>query len=186
MAITLIAVSFVGVTTRASAASKGTITIANTGAYSGSQASPEVMQAIEAYFDQANAHGGMNGYKVKVETCDQQGSSVLAANCVSKLAADRSVVAFLGNVEDETASEISLSRISELPKAARQTSPRPMPSPSPARAQGMRTTLRLLMQRRKAITRLVSSVVMWLHASLDKRKSSNSILANPFPFHWRL
>jgi branched-chain amino acid transport system substrate-binding protein len=52
--------------------------------------------ATQAYFDEINAKGGVDGYKFKELTCDNQSSPTLASNCLKSLTDNSSVVALVG------------------------------------------------------------------------------------------
>jgi ABC-type branched-subunit amino acid transport system substrate-binding protein len=57
---------------------------------------PNIFEAAKAYEQWVNAHGGIKGRPLQVETCDEQGDPNQAATCARKAVADK-VVAAVGS-----------------------------------------------------------------------------------------
>lgn len=83
-------------TTASASASGKTLTVEVACQISGPEVEPECATAVEAYFDMINAAGGVNGYKLKVVTCDTQTNPVLDADCTKSAVANPAVVALVG------------------------------------------------------------------------------------------
>jgi branched-chain amino acid transport system substrate-binding protein len=58
---------------------------------------PECASSVQAYFDQVNAAGGVNGHKLNAVICDTQDSAVTEVDCLKSGVANPSVVAFVGH-----------------------------------------------------------------------------------------
>jgi branched-chain amino acid transport system substrate-binding protein len=83
-------------TTTSAAASGKTLTVEVPCQITGPEVEPECATSVEAYFDMINAAGGVNGYMLKVVTCDTQTNPVLDANCTKSAVANPAVVALVG------------------------------------------------------------------------------------------
>jgi ABC-type branched-subunit amino acid transport system substrate-binding protein len=57
---------------------------------------PERVSAMNARLDALNADGGINGYKIVLDNCDEKGDPNVAANCARKFVSDK-VVAEVGS-----------------------------------------------------------------------------------------
>src|ERR1700727_778992 len=68
--------------TTSSAASGSTISVSVPCQISGAVPTPECATSVQAYFDQVNAAGGVNGHKLQAVTCDTQDNPVTEANCI--------------------------------------------------------------------------------------------------------
>jgi branched-chain amino acid transport system substrate-binding protein len=88
------------------AATASTWVIGNIGTYSGSNASNFIggNLSLEAWADYTNAHGGINGHKVKVISDDDGGSPSTALNDVKQLVNNDHVLAIVGDNSGEDAS----------------------------------------------------------------------------------
>jgi branched-chain amino acid transport system substrate-binding protein len=82
------------------AASEGDILVGEYGSLTGNQATfgTSTHNAIMLAVDEINAANGVNGRKIKVQTEDDQSKAEEAANAVTKLISQNSVVAVLGEV----------------------------------------------------------------------------------------
>jgi branched-chain amino acid transport system substrate-binding protein len=58
---------------------------------------PECASSVQAYFDQVNASGGVDGHKLTAIICDTQDSAVTEVDCLKSGVANPSVVAFVGH-----------------------------------------------------------------------------------------
>jgi ABC-type branched-subunit amino acid transport system substrate-binding protein len=58
---------------------------------------PERVSAINARLDAVNAAGGLNGYKIVLDACDEKGDPNTAASCARKFVSDK-VVAEVGSL----------------------------------------------------------------------------------------
>jgi len=58
---------------------------------------PECASSVQAYFDQVNAAGGVNGHKLNAVICDTQDSAVTEVDCLKSGVSNPSVVAFVGH-----------------------------------------------------------------------------------------
>jgi ABC-type branched-subunit amino acid transport system substrate-binding protein len=58
---------------------------------------PETVAAVQAHLDVINAAGGINGYKVVLDACDEKGDPNVAAACARKFV-DEKVVADVGDI----------------------------------------------------------------------------------------
>lgn len=58
---------------------------------------PECASSVQAYFDQVNATGGVNGHKLNAIICDTQDSAVTEVDCLKSGVGNSSVVAFVGH-----------------------------------------------------------------------------------------
>lgn len=76
------------------AQAQGTILLGQTADYSGPQSAPvkETTQAARAYFDYVNAHGGVNGHKVVLESMDDGFDPKRSVENVKKLVDEKGVV----------------------------------------------------------------------------------------------
>ena len=89
-------------TTGGSAASGSTVLVSVPCQISGPVPTPECATSVQAYFDQVNAAGGVNGHKLKAVTCDTQDSPVTEANCLKSATANPAIVAFVGHGNSTT------------------------------------------------------------------------------------
>ena len=89
-----------------SAATASTWVIGNIGTYSGGNSSNFIggNLSLEAWADYTNAHGGINGHKVKVISDDDAGSPSTALNDVKQLVNNDHVLAIVGDNSGEDAS----------------------------------------------------------------------------------
>ena len=89
-----------GTTTTTTAAGGGEILVGEYGSLTGPQATfgQSTHNGIMMAIDEVNAAGGINGRKIKVLTEDDQSKQEEAANAVTKLISQQSVVAILGEV----------------------------------------------------------------------------------------
>ena len=69
---------------------------------SGAVPTPECATSVQAYFNQVNAAGGVNGHKLKAITCDTQDNPVTEANCLKSAIANPAIVAFVGHGNSTT------------------------------------------------------------------------------------
>ena len=74
-----------------------TITVSVPCPISGPNPVPECATSVQAYFDQVNAAGGVNGHKLKAIICDTQLNPVTEADCLKNAISNSSVVAFVGH-----------------------------------------------------------------------------------------
>jgi ABC-type branched-subunit amino acid transport system substrate-binding protein len=95
----------------AAGSSANTIEVGVVCPLSGVQTYPGCTVATDAYFASINATGGVNGYKLKLVPCDNEYDETMAASCVSKLASDTSIMAFVGNNIDPTAEKTGMADI---------------------------------------------------------------------------
>jgi ABC-type branched-subunit amino acid transport system substrate-binding protein len=58
---------------------------------------PETVSAVQAHLDVLNAAGGVNGYKVVLDACDEKGDPNVAAACARQFVAEK-VVADVGDI----------------------------------------------------------------------------------------
>src|ERR1700733_2930639 len=79
------------------APSASTISVSVTCPISGPNPVPECATSVQAYFDQVNAGGGVNGHKLKAVICDTQLNPVTEADCLKNAIANPSIVAFVGH-----------------------------------------------------------------------------------------
>jgi ABC-type branched-subunit amino acid transport system substrate-binding protein len=68
---------------------------------------PEGCEVVQAYIDQVNAQGGIHGHPLKLETCDNQQQPTLTINCERQFIDNKSVVAMIGNEEDDSFQTLS-------------------------------------------------------------------------------
>ncbi|MFZ1061955.1 MAG: ABC transporter substrate-binding protein, partial [Acidimicrobiales bacterium] len=100
-----VTVGLVGVQS-SGAATASTWVIGNIGTYSGSNSSNFIggNLSLEAWVDYTNAHGGINGHKVKLIVKDDGGSPSTALNDVKQLVNDDHVLAIVADNSGEDAS----------------------------------------------------------------------------------
>jgi branched-chain amino acid transport system substrate-binding protein len=79
------------------APSASTISVSVTCPISGPNPVPECATSVQAYFDQVNAGGGVDGHKLKAVICDTQLNPVTEADCLKNAIANPSIVAFVGH-----------------------------------------------------------------------------------------
>src|ERR1700733_16164762 len=77
--------------------SASTISVSVPCPISGPNPVPECATSVQAYFDQVNAGGGVNGHKLKAVICDTQLNPVTEADCLKNAIANSSIVAFVGH-----------------------------------------------------------------------------------------
>lgn len=77
--------------------SKSTIVVGNISTLTGANVLPDSVAGAKAYFDYVNAHGGINGHKVKFIRTDDQGNAQNAAQSASRLINEDKVVAMVAN-----------------------------------------------------------------------------------------
>lgn len=88
-------------------ASSAPIVVFSTGTYSapgGAASFPQSAAAIRAEIEALNASGGVNGSKIKLVTCDDQGNANSAAACANEAVSDKAVAVIEG-FTDEAPSE---------------------------------------------------------------------------------
>jgi branched-chain amino acid transport system substrate-binding protein len=68
--------------------SASTISVSVPCPISGPNPVPECATSVQAYFDQVNAAGGVNGHKLKAVICDTQLNPVTEADCLKNAIAD--------------------------------------------------------------------------------------------------
>ncbi len=100
-----------------SAATASTWVIGNIGTYSGGNSSNFIggNLSLEAWADYTNAHGGINGHKVKVISDDDAGSPSTALNDVKQLVNNDHVLAIVGDNSGEDASFQSFLTANNIP-----------------------------------------------------------------------
>ncbi|CAB4941180.1 unannotated protein [freshwater metagenome] len=80
------------------AANKGTIKIGNIAAITGPIPLGEMSKAVQAYFDDLNAKGGVNGYKVEVVVKDDKTDPALTARAARELVEQEKVIGLVGDM----------------------------------------------------------------------------------------
>ncbi|MQY30683.1 ABC transporter substrate-binding protein [Nocardia aurantia] len=80
-----------------SSSGDGPLEIAAIAALSGGvSANPEYADGAQAAVQEINAHGGVNGRQLHLNTCDMHQNATESANCVRKILADKKIVALAG------------------------------------------------------------------------------------------
>jgi len=92
-------------------ASGSPLLFGNVSEISGAAGTPEERNSVQAYFDQINASGGVDGHKLELTSCDDQSSPSVAANCLKSLSSNSKVLAIVGNSDETTESQYDMADI---------------------------------------------------------------------------